>query len=1200
MIKYTNSLKMLDLRYFAIKLVIFLLAFIIAKDTSSQNKPLGTKTTRFKGVNAQKINSYVNNDTISYPLKASLSPTGEPDINVDPSAISIQQSGSGKSVEKIITPYDKKYKPAITKYIVDTIVNNGDTIIGVVTPYIAPRKEPVAHPTRSAVMLSNVPAFSWCFGCSATSAAMAAGYYDNNGYADMYTGPTNGGVCPMDNSSWPDVTINGELNHQCPLSATHEGLDGRTTKGHVDDYWIVYGNAGPDPWIANGWDQHSWGSCTADYMGTNQSTYSNTDGGTMFYVATNGSPLYDYTACEPEHIDGCHGLREFYESRVYDVLNNYTQCIYGYNGNTQGFTLSQYQAEIDEGRAVLIHVEGHSMLGVGYEGGGSDIIYLHDTWDYNLHAMNWGGSYSGMLHYAMTIVELAPVAAPGDYFTIKNLGSADLSVTSISDNKDWLTVSGYPSAPFTIIPYTSQQINADVDWTLVGPYSETGTITINSDDPDEASVEVSVTAVPAIQALAVTPSNRNVSPMMGNTTFDILSSTSWTITDNANWLHAYPESGSNSETVVVSYGMGYGWQRVGTITISGVGVPDVQVTVTQLNNTPYLVVNPANQNVSSTEGETYFSLASNLAWNVSDDVPWLTVSPSSGNGDKTLFASYTANTSSNQRIGTITISGDDVSSEIVTVTQEAASNPNNHFIPVWSGIPYNTMSISVTLATLDDLDLISADEIGVFDGDICVGAAVLNQSINPGNDATHVYITCSEDDPGTPEQDGYIEGNEISYRLWDQDELFEAQQVNVIFPYPDFAFGAFAPGETAIVQLNGMSSITQLHNLSTGWNLISWNVSPADVDMQNILQSIIDEGALVKVIDENGDILQYMPWGWVNNIGDMANPEGYQIKVSSDCQLSNEGAAVELPLTIPLISGFNLIGWPAQSEEDAETAFADIISSNQLLKVIDENGNILQHMPWGWVNNIGNLLPGEGYQVKVSSSCNLVVNEPSSGGKALKADTPQAILFQPQNSGNPYNPMAFAIQLNNNLPNGAELAVFEGDRCLGAAVVAGEYLYLSAGMDEAETTEIEGFTEGGDFSFRYRTAEMSQSEMLSIAYLEGNKTFTERGTFVGELKESTSNNEYELNDLRLFQNQPNPFHEYSQIGFDLIENGNVKLEILSLTGKSLRVLHEGELGAGHYTKTINAANWPAGMYYCRLSFIRGNEVQIKVKRILIY
>ncbi|MEJ2740745.1 MAG: hypothetical protein P8105_13120 [Dehalococcoidia bacterium] len=47
--------------------------------------------------------------------------------------------------------------------------------------------------------LSEVPAFDWCYGSSPTAAAMLFGYYDRNGYADMYTGPANNGVCPLNN-----------------------------------------------------------------------------------------------------------------------------------------------------------------------------------------------------------------------------------------------------------------------------------------------------------------------------------------------------------------------------------------------------------------------------------------------------------------------------------------------------------------------------------------------------------------------------------------------------------------------------------------------------------------------------------------------------------------------------------------------------------------------------------------------------------------------------------------------------------------------------------------------------------------------------------------------------------------------------------------------------------------------------------------
>jgi len=257
------------------------------------------------------------------------------------------------------------------------------------------------------VVLSNVPAFDWSFGCSATSAAMIAGYYDRTGYPNMYTGPTSSGVMPMDNSSWPDVVINGENRHQCPLSATRDTVDGRTTYGHVDDYWITYTHPGPDPFIGN-WTEHTYGDCTGDYMKTNQSNYSNSDGSTRFWNYTSGNPFYWYQmeAGGQDADDGGYGVKLFYESRGYTVTQMYNQYILGQGSNPLlGFTYDQYKAEIDAGRPVMIHVVGHTMVGLGYDDS-SNLMYIHDTWNYNLHTMTWGGSYSGMQHRGVTIVQL--------------------------------------------------------------------------------------------------------------------------------------------------------------------------------------------------------------------------------------------------------------------------------------------------------------------------------------------------------------------------------------------------------------------------------------------------------------------------------------------------------------------------------------------------------------------------------------------------------------------------------------------------------------------------------------------------------------------------------------------------------------------------------------------------------------------------
>ena len=253
-----------------------------------------------------------------------------------------------------------------------------------------------------AVLLNGVPAYEWSFGCAPTSAAMMAGYYDQSWYPNMYSGPINGGLAPMNNSLWGYLIQNGDTLAQCPFSATRDGLDGRTTRGHVDDYWIKYDNTDPDPYITNGWTQHVYGGCTGDFMYTSQSAYGIPDGATGFGWYGTGWPK----SCNESEHDGSYGLKQFFLSRGYPVEYYYNQLIDVFSSWPWGFSFNQYTQEIDAGRPVLLLIEEHVLLGCGYNPDG-DTVYVHDTWDYDLHKMVWGGHYDTLLHYAVAIVKLA-------------------------------------------------------------------------------------------------------------------------------------------------------------------------------------------------------------------------------------------------------------------------------------------------------------------------------------------------------------------------------------------------------------------------------------------------------------------------------------------------------------------------------------------------------------------------------------------------------------------------------------------------------------------------------------------------------------------------------------------------------------------------------------------------------------------------
>ncbi|MCX6000315.1 MAG: hypothetical protein NTU41_12225, partial [Chloroflexi bacterium] len=496
-------------------------------------------------------------------------------------------------------------------------------------------------------VLSNVPAFDWSYGCSATAAAMLFGYYDINGYANMYTGATNGGVCPLDNSVWGQTAYRSVTCYECPLSATHLGVDGRITKGSVDDYWINYLNAGPDPYIGR-WTEHTQGDCTADFMGTSQSKFSNSDGATTFWFYSNGDPLYDYTGSEPNRRDGCHGLRLFAESRGYYVTADFSQYIQGYATDpTKGFTFADYMAEIDAGRPVIIQVRGHSMLGYGYNTTGNT-VYIHDTWDYSDHSMTWGGSYEGLQHYGVTVLRLAsadqPTVSLGE--AVDNAGLS----WSTGGNANW-------SAETTTTYYG-------------GAAARSGTITHNQ----SSWLRTTVTGAGALTFYWKVSSEKNYDFLR----FYIDGVEQVRISGAIDWQQKSYSVASGTHILEWRYtkdrsmssGSDCGWLDKVVFTAAGPPSPAIGCSPSSFTFTATQGgANPASQTLSIQNAGT-----GTLNWSVSDDADWLVLTPASGSStgetDTVSVVANIAGVSIGSHSATITISdpGATNSPRIVSVT----------------------------------------------------------------------------------------------------------------------------------------------------------------------------------------------------------------------------------------------------------------------------------------------------------------------------------------------------------------------------------------------------------------------------------------------------------------------------------------------------------------------------------------------------
>ena len=91
--------------------------------------------------------------------------------------------------------------------------------------------------------------------------------------------------------------------------------------------------------------------------------------------------------------------------------------------------------------------------------------------------------------------------------------------------------------------------------------------------------------------------------------------------------------------------------------------------------TRYLDIDVASLTLgSSSNSSGSFNISSNTSWTISDNASWLTVSPTSGSNGRTITVTATsANSTTNPRNATITISATGVSPKTVTVTQQGAS-----------------------------------------------------------------------------------------------------------------------------------------------------------------------------------------------------------------------------------------------------------------------------------------------------------------------------------------------------------------------------------------------------------------------------------------------------------------------------------------------------------------------------------------------
>jgi len=133
----------------------------------------------------------------------------------------------------------------------------------------------------------------------------------------------------------------------------------------------------------------------------------------------------------------------------------------------------------------------------------------------------------------------------------------------------------------------------------------------------------------------------------------------------------------------------------------------------------------------------------------------------------------------------------------------------NHF--QFNQFTHWSYPVVIDTVDLEETPMVVGDEIGIFDGDLCAGAAVYLGEFP-------LVITCWEDDIATPDElDGYIDGNQMTFVWYDASEnqevtfelppMTQAVEDNPVAPTHS-GFGAGAYAKRSLVY--GIKSVEQL------------------------------------------------------------------------------------------------------------------------------------------------------------------------------------------------------------------------------------------------------------------------------------------------------------------------------------------------------------------------------------------------------
>ncbi|MBT3209063.1 MAG: T9SS type A sorting domain-containing protein [Bacteroidetes bacterium] len=390
-------------------------------------------------------------------------------------------------------------------------------------------------------------------------------------------------------------------------------------------------------------------------------------------------------------------------------------------------------------------------------------------------------------------------------------------------------------------------------------------------------------------------------------------------------------------------------------------------------------------------------------------------------------------------------------------------------------------------------------------------------------------------------------------------------------------------------QLSHFQNIT----LNEGWSMISTFIDKESESISTVFQPVVSDVIIIK--DETGNI--YWPQYGIDAIGYMGIGKGYSVNMINSTALTISGLAVfpeETP--IPLDEQWNMIGYLRQSEEDILDALSDISQNITIFK------NDLGQVYWPYYNycSISNLVPGEGYTVKMETVDTLVYspNGQSNKSQLLEIKTKFFKDIQITDNNMTLGILASAFHNKNaeetatSLKIDDEIGVFNQEgKLVGASVYKGGYTAITIWGDDELTSHTDGMKDKEKYFVKilknpsdYENIEDLNTANIQIIevenWLEGNEFYkTNKIAIVSSFKNFENN--VNANEIYL-HNYPNPFDDFVYFEIEMQTDEHVQLSIFNILGEKIDLVLNQNLKSGYHKLQFDMSQYLPGTYYYKL------------------